>query len=50
MPPIPAEGQVASVMTYELQGVTSVDDASVQVGATPSHIAFVPLTAAAAPP
>ena len=27
-------------MTYELQGVTSVDGASVQVGPTPSHVAL----------
>ena len=40
--PIPAEGQVSAVMTYELQGVTSIDDAGVQVGAPPSHVAFVP--------
>jgi hypothetical protein len=46
IPPIPAEGQVTSIMTYELQGVTSVDDATVQVGAAPSHLAFAPLTAA----
>lgn len=45
IPPIPAAGQVTSVMRYELQGVTSIDDASVQVGAAPSHVAFVPLTA-----
>jgi hypothetical protein len=44
IPPIPAEGQVASLMTYELQGVTSVDDATVQVGGAPSHVAFAPLT------
>ena len=46
IPPIPAEGQVTGVMTYELQGVTSVDSATVQVGAVPSHSAFAPLTAA----
>ena len=26
VPPIPGEGQVTAVMTYELQGVTSVED------------------------
>jgi hypothetical protein len=49
IPPIPAKGQVASVITYELQGVTSVDDASVQVGEGPNHAAFMPLTAAGGP-
>jgi len=44
IPPIPAEGQVSSVLTYELQGVTSVDAASVQVGEAPNHTGFVPLT------
>jgi hypothetical protein len=46
IPPIPAEGQVSTVMTYELQGETSVDDATVQVGAPPSHVGVVPLTPA----
>lgn len=46
IPPIPAEGQVSSVITYELQAVTSIDDASVQVGEAPNHIAVVPLTSA----
>lgn len=46
VPPIPAEGQVATILTYELQGVTSVDAAGVQVGEAPSHTGFVPLTSA----
>ena len=46
LPTIPAEGEVNSLMTYELQAVTSVDDATVQVGAAPSHLAFAPLTPA----
>jgi hypothetical protein len=49
IPPIPADGQVSSVMTYELQGVTSVDEASVQVGEGPNHAAFIPLTPAGGP-
>lgn len=49
IPPIPPEGQVSSVMTYELQGVTSVDDASVQVGGGANHAAFMPLTPGAGP-
>ena len=46
IPPIPAEGQVTSVLTYELQGVVSVAAAGVQFGEAPSHTAFVPLTTA----
>jgi hypothetical protein len=48
IPPIPDKGQVSGVMTYELQGVTSIDDASVQVGDAPYHVALVPLTAGSA--
>jgi len=47
---VPAGGQVGAVMTYELQGVTSVDDAVVQVGLDPQHLARVPLTAAGGEP
>ena len=46
IPPIPAEGQVSTSLTYELQGVTSIDAATVQVGAVPNHAGFVPLTSA----
>jgi len=46
VPPIPAEGSVSAVMTYELQGVTSVEAAGVQVGGAPEHTAYLPLTAA----
>jgi hypothetical protein len=49
IPPIPPESQVSTVMTYELQGVTSVDEASVQVGSGPNHAAFMPLTPAGGP-
>ena len=44
IPPIPAESEVSSVMTYELQAVTSIDDASVLVGEAPNHVAIMPLT------
>ncbi len=47
---VPAGGQVGAVMTYELQGVTSVDDAVVQVGLDPQHLARVPLTPAGGEP
>ena len=46
IPPVPAEDQVSGIMTYELQGVTSIDDATVQVGEPPNHVAVVPLTSA----
>ena len=46
IPPVPAEGQVSSVMTYELQGVTSIETAGVQFGEAPNHTAFVPFTPA----
>jgi hypothetical protein len=47
---VPAGGQVGAVMTYELQGVSSVDEAVVQVGLEPQHLALVPLTPAAGEP
>ncbi len=47
---VPAGGQVGAVMTYELQGVSSVDEAVVQVGLEPQHLAIVPLTPAAGEP
>lgn len=47
---VPAGGQVGALMTYELQGVTSVDDAVVQVGLDPQHLARVPLTPAGGEP
>jgi hypothetical protein len=37
-------------MTYELQGVSSVENGSVQVGVAPSHVAFVPLRAGSGTP
>jgi hypothetical protein len=37
-------------MTYELQGVGSVDDAAIEVGEDPSHIGRVPLTKAGGEP
>lgn len=47
---VPAGGQVGAVMRYELQGITSVDEAVVQVGLDPQHLALVPLTPAAGEP
>ena len=47
---VPAGGQVGAVMRYELQGISSVADAVVQVGLEPQHLALVPLTPAAGDP
>ena len=50
VPPIPGKGTASAVMTFELQGVASVDDAGVQIGEAPEHAGFVPLTPAAGAP
>ena len=51
IPTVPGRGQSSSVLTYELQGVASVDSAVLQIGAAPSHVARVsPHRAAARPP
>jgi hypothetical protein len=46
IPTVPAGGTVDAALTYELQGVASVDRAVVQIGESPLHAARVPLTAA----
>lgn len=50
VPPVPAKGTVSVILTYELQGIPSVDAAVIEVGDTPLHIGRVPLTPAAATP
>jgi hypothetical protein len=45
VPSVPATGTVGASITFELQGVASVDDAIVEIGAEPLHVARVPLTA-----
>ena len=50
VPTVPAGSLIGAVMTYELQGVESVDDAVVQVGEEPQHVALVPLTDAGGEP
>jgi hypothetical protein len=50
VPEIPAETTVTVTMRYELQGVSSVDDAVLQVGADPLHLARVPMTPEAGDP
>ena len=46
VPTVPGHGIVGAVMTYDLQGVASVDKAVVRIGEAPSHVALIPLTAA----
>lgn len=44
IPEVPAEGSVAAILTYELQAVGSIDGAVIDIGASPFHVAHVPLT------
>ncbi len=46
IPTVPATGTAEATLTYELQGVASVDRAVVLIGEPPLHVARVPLTAA----
>jgi hypothetical protein len=47
IPTVPAHGSASTILTYELQGVASVDRAEVVIGEAPNHVALVPLTGAA---
>jgi hypothetical protein len=46
VPPVPARGFAGAVLTYDLQGVASVDDAAILIGEAPLHVARIPLTSA----
>jgi hypothetical protein len=46
VPPVPAHGFAGAVLTYDLQGVASVDDAAILIGEAPLHVARIPLTSA----
>jgi hypothetical protein len=46
VPTIPTHGMAGAVMTYELQGIASVDKAVVLIGESLQHVGRVPLTAA----
>jgi hypothetical protein len=46
IPTIPGAGSAEASLTYELQGVASVDRAVIQIGEAPLHVARIPLTAA----
>jgi len=50
IPSVPAHGIVGAVLTYELQGVGSAEQAVVLIGEAPSHVARVPLTPAGGEP
>jgi hypothetical protein len=45
VPQVAPGGSASLVLTYELQGIASVDAAVIEVGAAPLHVARVPLTA-----
>jgi hypothetical protein len=47
IPLLPGEAEVAAVMTYELQGISSIDDARIEIGEAPAHVGIVPLTSGA---
>jgi len=47
IPEVPGNGSVATVLTFELQSIASIDDAVFEVGRAPDHIARVPVTPAA---
>jgi hypothetical protein len=44
IPEVPAGGTAATVLTFELQAIPSVDDAIIEIGAAPQHVGQVPLT------
>ena len=47
VPDVPAQGTKDATLAYELQGVASIDDANIEVGEAPLHVATVPVTPAA---
>ena len=42
IPDVAPQGSATVVLTYELQGIASIDDAAIEVGALPLHVARVP--------
>jgi hypothetical protein len=50
IPSVPAHGIVGAVLTYELQGVGTAEQAVVVIGEAPNHVARVPLTPAGGEP
>lgn len=47
VPDLPAGATGAATLSYELQGISSLDTAVLEIGSGPLHVARVPLTAAA---
>jgi hypothetical protein len=47
IPDVAPQGSATVVLTYELQGIASIEDAAVEVGAAPLHVARVPIRPAA---
>lgn len=45
VPLVPPNGSMPAKLTFDLQAVTSVDDATLEIGKAPFHIGRVPLTA-----
>jgi hypothetical protein len=43
LPTVPAGGSAAAILTYELQGIASVEDAVIEIGDAPLHVATIPL-------
>jgi hypothetical protein len=50
VPQVPGNGSVATILTFELQAVASVDDAILEIGGPPEHVGRVPITPAAGDP
>ncbi len=46
IPEVPGKGSVATVLTFELQSIASIDVAAFELGHAPDHVARVPVTPA----
>lgn len=44
VPAVPAGGSAGALLTYELQGIASVEGAVIEIGDAPLHVAKIPLT------
>jgi len=47
VPLVPPNGSMPVTLTYDVQGISSVDLATIEIGTAPDHVAKVPLTARA---
>jgi hypothetical protein len=50
IPEVPPSGSVATILTYELQAIPTVDAGTFELGGPPDHVALVPITPAAGEP